>query len=53
MLLITISFIRYRLDYRDITSDHNKSFQRRMEIIQYRSALATTSAIRGKSREKL
>ena len=55
--LITIykSFIRPHLDYGDMIYDQSfkMSFQQKMESIQYNTALAITSAIRGSSREKL
>ena len=55
--LVTVykAFIRLQLDYRDIIYDQtcNDSFHQKMDSIQYNSALATTSALRGTSREKL
>ena len=49
------SFIRPHLDYKDIIYDqaYNVSFHQKLESIQYNSALAITSAIRGTSTEKL
>ena len=55
--LVTVykAFIRLHLDYRGIIYDQtcNDSFHQKMDSIQYNSALATTSALRGTSREKL
>ena len=55
--LVTIYkfFIRLHLDYGDILYDQtfNNCFHEKLESIQYNSALAITSAIRGTSREKL
>ena len=49
------SFIRPHLDYGDITYDqtYNASFQQKAESIQYNIAVASTSAIRRASKEKL
>ena len=55
--LITIfkSFIRPHLDYGVIIYDrgYNTSFHQNIESIQYNSAIAITSEVRGTSREKL
>ena len=49
------SFIRPHLDYGDVIYDqtYNISFHQKLESIQYNSALAITSAIRGTSTEKI
>ena len=56
MLLLTIykSFIRTHLDYGDVIYDqaYTASFRQKIESVQYNSALATTGAIRGTSKEK-
>ena len=58
--LITIykAFVRRHLDYADILHDQafnfqQKSFQQKLESIQYRACLAITGAIRGTFREKI
>ena len=55
--LITIykSFIRPHLDYGDIVYNRafNESFHKKLESVQYNSAIAITGAIRGTSSEKL
>ena len=55
--LITIykSFIRPHLDYGAIICDQpeNKSFCKKVESVQYNTALAITGAIQGTSRENL
>ena len=55
LLTIYKSFIRPHLDYADIIYDqaYNKSFQQKLELLQYDACLAITGAIRGTSREKL
>ena len=55
LLTIYKSFIRPHLDYGDVIYDqaYNVSFHQKLESIQYNSALAITSAIRGTSTEKL
>ena len=49
------SFIRPHLDYGDVIYDqgYTASFQKKIESVQYNSALAVTGAIRGTSKEKL
>ena len=46
---------RPHLDYGDVIYDRvfNKSFQNKLESVQYDAALAITEAIRGSSKEKL
>ena len=55
--LITIckSFIRPHLNYGDVIYDqaYNITFHQKSESIQYNSALATTGAVRGTSKEQL
>ena len=55
--LVTIykAFIRPHLDYGDVLYEKafNKSFQAKMESIQYIACLAMTGAIRGTSRENI
>ena len=55
LLTIYKSFLRPHLDYGNIIYDRafNKSFQNKLESVQYDAALAITGAIRGSSREKL
>ena len=55
LLVIYKSFIRPHLDYGDIIFDqkYTASFHKKIESVQYKSALAITSAIRGTSKEKL
>ena len=55
LLTIYKSFIRPDLDYGVAIDDkaYNTSFHQKLEFIQYNVALAITSAIRGKSKEKL
>ena len=55
LLTIYKSFLRPHLDYGDVIYDRafNKSFQNKLESVQYNAALAITGAIRGSSREKL
>ena len=55
LLTIYKSFIRPHLDYGDTIYDqsYNVSVHPKLESIQYNSALAITSAIRGTSTEKL
>ena len=55
LLTIYKSFLRPHLDYGDVIYDRafNKSFQNKLESVQYNVALAITGAIRGSSREKL
>ena len=55
LLTIYKSFIRPHLDYGDTIYDqsYNVSVHQKLESIQYNSALAITSAIRGTSTEKL
>ena len=55
LLTIYESFIRLHLDYGDTIYDqsYNVSVHQKLESIQYNSALAITSAIRGTSTEKL
>ena len=55
LLRIYKSFIRPHLDYGDIIYDkpHNKSFQNKIENIQYKACIAVTGAIQGTSREHL
>ena len=55
LLTIYKSFIRPHLDYGDVLYDqaYNVSFHPKLESIQYNSAVAITSAIKGKSTEKL
>ena len=49
------AFRRPDLNFGDIIYDqtYNESFHQKMESIQYKAALAITSAIRGTSRENL
>ena len=49
------AFTRPDLNFGDIIYDqtYNESFHQKMESIQYKAALAITSAIRGTSRENL
>ena len=55
--LITIykAFLRPPIDYGDIIYEHpqNDSFSEKLESIQYKAALAITSAIQGTSRDKI
>ena len=55
--LITIykSFLRPLIDYGDIICDqpHNESFCEKIEVVQYKAALAITGAIQGTSRDKI
>ena len=55
LLRIYKSFIRPHLDYGDIIYDkpHNKSFQNKIENIQYKACIGVTGAIQGTSREHL
>ena len=55
LLTIYKSFLRPHHDYGDVIYDgaFNKSFQIKLESVQYNTALAITGAIRGSSREKL
>ena len=55
LLTIYKSFLRPHLEYGDIIYDRafNKSFQNKLDSVQYNAALAITGAIRGSSREKL
>ena len=55
LLTIYESFIRPHVDYGDIiyVQAYNVSFHQKLESIQYNSALAITSAIRGTSTENL
>ena len=55
LLTIYKSFIRSHLDYGDIIygQAYAASFHRKIESVQYNSALAITGAIRGTSKEKL
>ena len=55
LLTIYKSFIRPHLDYGDIIYNqaYNVSFHQKLESIQYNSALAITSSIRGTPTEKL
>ena len=55
LLTIYKSFFRPHLDYGDVIYDRafKKSFQNKLESVQYNAALATTGAISGSSREKL
>ena len=55
LLQIYKSFVRPHLDYCDIIYDKAsiRSFQKKLETIQYNAALAITVAIRGASREKV
>ena len=54
--LITIhkAFLRHLIDYGDIICDQpqNDSFSEKLEIIQYKAALAITGAIQSISRDK-
>ena len=47
--------MRPHLDYGDIIYDlvYNLSFHQKLELIQYKAALALTGASRGSSRKKL
>ena len=49
------SFIRPHLDYGDVIHDKAfiRSFQKKLESIQWDAALAITGTIRGTSREKI
>ena len=49
------SFLRPHLDYGDVIYDRafNKSFQNKLELVQYDAALVITGAIGGSSRVKL
>ena len=55
LLTICKSFLRPHLDYGDVIYDlrFKKSFQNKLESVQYNAALAITGAIGGSSREKL
>ena len=55
LLTICKSFVRPILDYADIIYDKpfNKSFKRKIEMVQYRAALVITGAIKGTSRDRL
>ena len=55
LLTIYKSFLRPHLDYGDVIYNRtfNKSFQNKLESVQYNAPLAFTGGIRGSSREKL
>ena len=55
LLTICKSFLRPHLDYGDVIYDprFKKSFQNKLESVQYNAALAITGVIGGSSREKL
>ena len=55
LLTIDKSFVRLNLDYADIIygKPFNESFKTKIEIIQYRTALVITGAIKGTSRDCL
>ena len=54
-LLLINPFIRPHLDYGDVIYDQplNESLSKRIESVQYKTALAITGAMQGSSREKL
>ena len=54
LLTIYKPFLRPHLDYGDVIYDRAfiKSFQNKLESVQYNDALAITGAIRGSTREK-
>ena len=54
-LTIYKAFLRPLVDYGDIIYDHpqNESFCNKLELVQYKAALAVTGAIQGTSRDKL
>ena len=54
LLTIYKPFLRPHLDYGDVIYDRSfiKSFQNKLESVQYNDALAITGAISGSSREK-
>ena len=55
LLTIYKAFLRPLVDYGDIIYDQpqNESFCEKIELVQYRAALAITGAIQGTSRDKL
>ena len=55
LLTICKSFVRPHLDYGDVIYDqpNNSRLSDKIESVQYKAALAITSAIRGTSKEKL
>ena len=55
LLTIYKSFVRPNIDYADIIYDEpfNESFKTKIEMIQYRTALVITGAIKGTSRDRL
>ena len=55
LLTIYKSFVRPHLDYGHILHDqpNNKSLCQKIETVQYKAALAITSAIKGTSKIKL
>ena len=55
LLTINKSFLTPYFDYGSVIYDRtlNKSFQNKLESVQYNAVLAITGAIRGSSREKL
>ena len=55
LLTICTSFVRPNLDYADIIYDKpfNKSFKRKIEMVQYKPALVITTAMKGTSHDKL
>ena len=55
LLTIYKFFIRPNLEYADIIYDKpfNKSFKRKIEMVQYKAALVITGAIKGTSRDRL
>ena len=55
LLTIYKIFLRPLIDYGDIIYDqaHSESFCEKLELVQYKSALAITGAIQGTSRDKV
>ena len=55
LLTIYKSFVRPNLDYADIIYDKplNKSFKKKIDVIQYNAALIITGAIKGTCRDKI
>ena len=54
LLTIYKSFVRPNLDYADIDYDKplNKSFKKKIELVQYNASLIITGAIKGTCRDK-
>ena len=55
LLTIYKTFVKPNLDYADIIYDKplSESFKDKFEMVQYNAALATTVALKGKSRDRI